>query len=70
MIDCALEYANFISYTVGGFYNDPEGQLILLGEPKKRNAQKFLCSQNVKYLSTKCFKTTLSVEIQLVNHSI
>ena len=42
----------------------------ILGEPKNRNAQKFSCSQNVKYLSTKCFKTTSNDEIQVVDNSI
>ena len=42
----------------------------VLGETKKRNAQNILRSQNVKYLSTKCFKTTLNAKIQLVNHLI
>ena len=42
----------------------------LLGEPKKRNLQKFLCSQNLTYLSAEFFKTTLNAEIQLVNLSM
>ena len=46
------------------------GLQVLLGEPKNRNAQSFLCSQNVKPLSANCFKASLNAEIQLVNHSI
>ena len=46
------------------------GLQLLLSEPKNRNAQNFLCSQNVKSLSTNCLKASLNAEIQLVNHSI